>query len=218
MDDTGEKGGRDKAGSCLGRQIDEESWGRELGEVMWWSAGGVSVQSDRAAGMAPGPKSDGGGFNSKLWGYNLIYAMETLRWLENGVLTVDYNLARMMGSMRVEIRNTTGNAASDFQIEAVRRVPESLQGPSGQVHPESLRFISRIGDLQIQNDYLSEQLHVLKCQFEAEVRLRSNSEEKLRLAYGRSDNLQKELQAAAHGEAYFRSIKKSLRELKPQNN
>ncbi|KAI3341943.1 hypothetical protein F4824DRAFT_486381 [Ustulina deusta] len=84
-------------------------------------------------------------------------------------------------------------------FEAVRRVSEPLQKPSGQgifssVHPELPSLTSRIGELEAQNDYFSEQLY-----------LRASLEEKLRLAYERSEGLQKELQAAACGEAYFRN-------------
>ncbi|KAI0810065.1 hypothetical protein GGR55DRAFT_151276 [Xylaria sp. FL0064] len=96
-------------------------------------------------------------------------------------------------------------------FEAVRRVPESPHSFSGQstfssVHREPRSFTLQIGELQAQNDYLSKQLQVLKLQLDAEVKLRLSLDEKLKLAYERSECLQKELEAAARGEAHFHNM------------
>ncbi|KAI0398859.1 hypothetical protein F4802DRAFT_613309 [Xylaria palmicola] len=96
-------------------------------------------------------------------------------------------------------------------FEAVQSIPESPQTLPGQrtwssAHPRPRSFTSQISKLQAQNDLLSEQLRVVKLQLETEVNLRASLNEKLKLAYERSEHLQKELQAAARGETYFRSM------------
>lgn len=53
---------------------------------------------------------------------------------------------------------------------------------------------------------MSQQLQLLKLQLEAEVKLRLSLDDKLKLSYERSDDLQNDLKAAARGEGYFRDM------------
>ncbi|KAH8164342.1 hypothetical protein CIB48_g3892 [Xylaria polymorpha] len=73
-------------------------------------------------------------------------------------------------------------------------------------HLEPKSFTSYITELQAQNSDLSQQLQAAKLQLDAETRLRLSFDEKLQLAYERSECLQKELQAATRGEAHFRNM------------
>ncbi|KAI0536661.1 hypothetical protein GGR58DRAFT_380516 [Xylaria digitata] len=96
-------------------------------------------------------------------------------------------------------------------FKAVRRVPESPHNFSGQnnfssTYPEPKSFTSQISELQTQNAYLSEQLQFLQSQLNTEVKLRFSIDEKLKLAYERSECLQKELEAAARGKAHFHNM------------
>ncbi|KAJ3577118.1 hypothetical protein NPX13_g3450 [Xylaria arbuscula] len=100
-------------------------------------------------------------------------------------------------------------------FEAVRSVPESPQTFPGQrtlqqqqnsAHPGPRSFTSQIGELQARNNHLAEELRNVNMQLDAEVQLRSCIDEQLKLAYERSEFLQKELEAAARGETYFRNM------------
>ncbi|KAF3351585.1 Polygalacturonase [Verticillium dahliae VDG2] len=71
---------------------------------------------------------------------------------------------------------------------------------------EPLSFASRINELQVQNAYMSQQLQLLKLQLEAEVKQRLNLDDKLKLSYDRTEELQSDLKSAARGESYFRDI------------
>ncbi|PNH45135.1 hypothetical protein VD0003_g9287 [Verticillium dahliae] len=50
------------------------------------------------------------------------------------------------------------------------------------------------------------QLQLLKLQLEAEVKQRLNLDDKLKLSYDRTEELQSDLKSAARGETYFRDI------------
>ncbi|KAI0977481.1 hypothetical protein F4678DRAFT_413214 [Xylaria arbuscula] len=96
-------------------------------------------------------------------------------------------------------------------FEAVRSVPGSPQTFPGQrtlnsAHPEPRSFTSQISELQARNDHLAEELRHVTLQLDAEVQLRLSIDEQLKLAYERSEFLQKELEAAARGETYFRNM------------
>ncbi|KAL9948567.1 hypothetical protein ACHAO5_001667 [Verticillium nonalfalfae] len=71
---------------------------------------------------------------------------------------------------------------------------------------EPLSFTSRINELEVQNAYMSQQLQLLRLQLEAEVKLRLSLDDKLKLSYERSEDLQNDLKAAARGEGYFRDM------------
>ncbi|KAI2624291.1 hypothetical protein GGR54DRAFT_638170 [Hypoxylon sp. NC1633] len=92
-------------------------------------------------------------------------------------------------------------------FEAVRALPESTpgQGAFSSIEPEPPSFTSRINELQVQNDYLGQQLNFLKFQLEAEIKPRLSVEEKQKLADERAENVQKKLEAATSREDYFRS-------------
>lgn len=53
---------------------------------------------------------------------------------------------------------------------------------------------------------MSQQLQLLKLQLEAEVKQRLNLDDKLKLSYDRTEELQSDLKSAARGETYFRDI------------
>ncbi|KAI1416943.1 hypothetical protein F5Y13DRAFT_185777 [Hypoxylon sp. FL1857] len=96
-------------------------------------------------------------------------------------------------------------------FEAIRTSPETPsiypeQNAFTSVCPGPLSFISRINELQVQNDYLSQQFNLLKLQLEAEVKLRLSLEEKLKVAYDKSDAMQNDLQAATRRENLFRGM------------
>lgn len=84
--------------------------------------------------------------------------------------------------------------------------PFSDEQQQSSAYPEPRSFTSQISELQTQNNYLAEQLQEVKSQLDAEVQLRLSFDEKLKLAYERSKYLQKELEAAARGETYFRNM------------
>ncbi|KAJ2984181.1 hypothetical protein NUW58_g6126 [Xylaria curta] len=75
-------------------------------------------------------------------------------------------------------------------FEAVRSAPEP------PIYPRESSF----------NNNLSQQLQATKSQLEAEIKLRLSFDEKLQLAYKRSECLQKELQATTWRETNFRNM------------
>ena len=79
----------------------------------------------------------------------------------------------------------------------------NLQQDSNRSGPVS--FTSKINELQIQNDYLSQQLQFVKFQLEAEVKLRLGLEEKLKLSHDRQEVFREDLQRANSREGYFRA-------------
>ncbi|PNH35181.1 hypothetical protein VD0002_g6395 [Verticillium dahliae] len=92
---------------------------------------------------------------------------------------------------------------SNHSIRAYKELCDSV----GSAAPsEPLSFTSRINELEVQNAYMSQQLQLLKLQLEAEVKLRLSLDDKLKLSYERSDDLQNDLKAAARGEGYFRDM------------
>ncbi|KAI0442069.1 hypothetical protein F4803DRAFT_520807 [Xylaria telfairii] len=95
-------------------------------------------------------------------------------------------------------------------FEAVRSAPEApihSRESSFVLTPfEPTSFTSQITQLQAQNNHLSRQFQATKLQLEAEIKLRLSFDEKLQLAYKRSECLQKELQAATWAEAHFRRM------------
>ncbi|KAI1489433.1 hypothetical protein F5X96DRAFT_683960 [Biscogniauxia mediterranea] len=106
-------------------------------------------------------------------------------------------------------------------FEAVRAQPASIpgQGAFSAVEPEPLSFTSRINELQVQNDYLTQQLNLLKLQLEAEIKMRLSVEKKQKLADERADNVQERFEAATRREEYFRSMasrySRAVSKLKP---
>jgi chromosome condensin MukBEF ATPase and DNA-binding subunit MukB len=53
---------------------------------------------------------------------------------------------------------------------------------------------------------MSQQIGLFKIQLEAEVKLRLNLEDKLKMSYKRNEELQDRLESAARGETYFRNM------------
>ncbi|CVL09322.1 uncharacterized protein FMAN_15486 [Fusarium mangiferae] len=69
----------------------------------------------------------------------------------------------------------------------------------------TVSFTSRINELQVQRDYASQEVHLLKSQLEAEVKLRLSLEEKLQIAYERQEQLRRELEKSVRREDHFRN-------------
>ncbi|KAI0117234.1 hypothetical protein F4814DRAFT_448237 [Daldinia grandis] len=93
-------------------------------------------------------------------------------------------------------------------FEAVRATPDSYPGQDAfvSIGTEPPSFTSRINELQVQNDYLTQQLNLLRFQLEAEIKLRLSVEEKQKVADERISTTQEKLDAAVRREGYFRSI------------
>ncbi|KAF3346067.1 Adenosine deaminase AGSA [Verticillium dahliae VDG2] len=71
---------------------------------------------------------------------------------------------------------------------------------------EPLSFSSRINELQVQNTYLTQQLQLLQAQLEAEVKQRLSVDDRLKLSYDRTEDLQNELKSTVRRESYFRDL------------
>lgn len=69
-----------------------------------------------------------------------------------------------------------------------------------------ISFTSRINELQVQKDYIHQELGLLKSQLDAEVTLRLGLEEKLGVSYERLSAMKDDLQKSYRREMYFRSI------------
>lgn len=71
---------------------------------------------------------------------------------------------------------------------------------SGQIS-----FMKRINELQVQSDYLAQQVHLLKFQLDNEVQSRLDVSAELEASQARQRELQEELEKAHRGENYFRN-------------
>ncbi|KAI1463201.1 uncharacterized protein F4812DRAFT_447445 [Daldinia caldariorum] len=93
-------------------------------------------------------------------------------------------------------------------FEAVRATPESYtgQGAFNPTEPAPPSFASRINELQVQNDYLNQQLNFLKFQLEAEIKLRLDVEERQKSADERFNHMREKFDAATRREGHFRSL------------
>ncbi|RSL93377.1 hypothetical protein CDV31_014733 [Fusarium ambrosium] len=85
-------------------------------------------------------------------------------------------------------------------------LPEPLGKESfGSINKSTISFTSRINELQVQKDYASQEVHLLRSQLEAEVKLRLSLEEKIQVAHERQEGLKQELQKLARRENYYRN-------------
>ncbi|RSL73883.1 hypothetical protein CEP54_000274 [Fusarium duplospermum] len=85
-------------------------------------------------------------------------------------------------------------------------LPEPLGKESfGSMNKSAISFTSRINELQVQKDYASQEVHLLRSQLEAEVKLRLSLEEKVQVAHERQEGLKQELQKLARRENYYRN-------------
>lgn len=71
--------------------------------------------------------------------------------------------------------------------------------------PEPVSFTARINELQVQNDYLSQELNFVKFQLEAEIKWRLSLEEKLTISHERQAAIQEDIQKVSKQESYFRN-------------
>ena len=75
--------------------------------------------------------------------------------------------------------------------------------PGRQLTPRALGIATMMNSLQVQNDYLTQQVQFVKFQLEIEIKLRVEMEEKLKLAYDRNAAMITDMQRAAQKERYF---------------
>lgn len=85
---------------------------------------------------------------------------------------------------------------------SLERLPNSIQNAAST---EPVTFTSRINELQVQNDYMTQQLNFVKFQLEAEIKLRLTLEDKLQVSHDRQEAFRQDLQKADQRETYFRN-------------
>lgn len=66
--------------------------------------------------------------------------------------------------------------------------------------------MKRLNELQVQNDYLAQQVHLLKYQLDEEIKSRLEVAENLDISQLRQGELQEQLQKVHRRENYFRDV------------
>ncbi|KAK1838832.1 hypothetical protein CCHR01_18544 [Colletotrichum chrysophilum] len=121
------------------------------------------------------------------------YCWKVLNDAHNYLFDKKKNLSDQSIGIYKDLYNLCGEVFEAVPREQVSAVSETT---FPQIPAKATSFTARIRELEVQNDYLSQQTSLIKSQLDSEVRLRLEQKEELELSYQRLQAVLEDLKKA----------------------